>query len=250
MGLRRRHYLGFLSLMLLCLIAYTPLQGSAGLVWSETFDELNPEVWTTLLSCKVEDGALRGIQSEAPHHISAVRASRVSNTSVGTWKFELTDMRTWDEELDVCKVFFMSPGDPTYDDYYALSINHAGGQEGERYVYTIEKYLVGSPFVILASHVGETRTSTVGLLHRFAITRTANGRMSVYLNSSLILSVVDTDITETTIFGYYTWDDWAFDNVYVYDSIELGGQLTVLFIGMVVLGIVAIIAVVIVRRRQ
>ena len=246
----RRSYQGLLLLMLLCLIAYTPLQGSAGLVWSETFDELNPEVWTTLTSCKIEDGVLRGIHSMAPHHIPAVRASRVSNISVGTWKFELTDMRTWDEELDICKVFFMSPGDPLSDEYYALSISHVGGQEGERYQYTIEKYLVGSPFVIIASELGETRTTTVGLLQCLAITRTAEGLMSVYLNSSLILRVVDKDINETTIFGFYTWDDWAFDNVYVYDSLEVGGQTPALFIGVAVLGIVAITAVVIVRRRQ
>jgi hypothetical protein len=233
-------------LTLLCFLAFTPIQSSATLVWSETFDELNHETWTTLLACRLEDGALRGVDGD---HISAVRAYHPSNVSVGTWKFDLTECNSFDEELDVCKIFFMSPEKPDYSDYYAFSLAHYGGPEGMKYSYTLEKYTEGIPKIILDTHIGETRPTWVGVLQHFAITRLIDGQMSVYLNSSLILHVVDTDINSTEYFGFYTWDDWAFDNVSIYDTIEIGGDLTPFLIGSFVLIPIIIAAFVLVRRR-
>ncbi|MFW9961272.1 MAG: hypothetical protein ACFFDV_09650 [Candidatus Thorarchaeota archaeon] len=233
-------------LALLCFLAFTPLQSSAALVWSETFDELNPEVWTTLLACRLEDGALRGVDGD---HISAVRAYRPSNVSVGTWKFDLTEFHNFGEELDICKIYFIKPEESDYSSYYSLSLVHAGGEEGERYSYTLEKYIEGIPKVILDTHIGQAKPTMIGVLQQFAITRSADGQMAVYLNSSLILHAVDTDISTSEYFGFYTWDDWAFDNVYVYDTIEIGGNAIPLVIGVASVAVIVIAVIGIIRKR-
>ncbi len=243
---RNRHFLSIALLALLCFLTFAPIQSSAALVWSETFDELNPDVWTTLLACRLEDGALRGVNGD---HISAVRAYRPSNVSVGTWKFDLTEVHVWGEELDICKIYFIKPEESDYSSYYALSLVHAGGEEGERYSYTLEKYVEGIPRVILDSHIGEARPTNVGVLQHFAITRSADGQMAVYLNSSLILNAVDNDITTSEYFGFYTWDDWAFDNVFVYDTIEIGGDVAPLVIGVASAAVIVIAVIGIIRRR-
>jgi hypothetical protein len=243
---KSKQSISMLLLALLGFLMFTSIQSSAALVWSESFDELNSEVWTTLLSCRLEDGALRGVDGD---HISAVRAYRPSNISVGTWKFELTECNDFDEELDICRIYFMSSGNPTYSDYYAFNIVHAGGEEGERYSYSLEKYTEGIPRIILDVHIGETRPTNVGVLQQIAITRTADGQMAVYLNSSLILHAVDTDITSTEYFGLYTWDDWAFDNVYAYDTIEIGGDITPIVVGAAAVITIAVAAVVLSRRK-
>ncbi len=241
-----RQSLSIVLLALLCFLTFAPIQSSAALAWSETFEELNPDVWTTLLACRLEDGALRGVDGD---HISAVRAYRPSNISVGTWKFDLTEFHDFGEELDICKIYFIKPEESDYSSYYSLSLVHAGGEEGERYSYTLEKYVEGIPKVILDTYIGEARPTMIGVLQQFAITRTVNGQMAVFLNSSLILSAVDNDITSTEYFGFYTWDDWAFDNVYVYDTIEIGGDVTPLLIGAAAMASIVVAGIVLIRRR-
>ncbi len=242
----RRYCITFGLVALLGFLLCTPLEVAATLVWSETFDELDHEVWTTLLSCRLEDGALRGVDGD---HISAVRAYRPSNISVGTWKFDLTECNEFDEELDICKIFFMSSGLPTVSDYYAFSIVHAGGEEGARYSYTLEKFTNSLPKVILDTQISEARPTFIGVLQHFAITRSNDGQMSVYLNSSLILQAANTDLNSTEYFGFYTWDDWAFDNVMVYDTIEIGGDYAPMIIGVASVAVIAVVALVFWRRR-
>ena len=242
----RRCLISFELIALVGVFVCAPLEASAALVWSETFDELDSEVWTTLLSCKLEDGALRGFYGD---HISAVRAYHPSNISVGTWKFDLTEFDEFNGELDDCKVYFISPGLPTSSEYYAFSLTHAASAEGMAYSFSLEKYTYDAPHVALDTCVGETRPEMYGVLHHFAITRTSDGHMSVYMNSTLILDAIDTDLNSTEYFGFYTWDDWAFDNVAVYETIEMGGDYTPMLIGVASVAAVAIIALVFWRRK-
>ncbi len=51
----RTRLLGLGLLTLLCLLAFAPNQGSAALVWSEYFDELDADIWT-YQSCQIIDG--------------------------------------------------------------------------------------------------------------------------------------------------------------------------------------------------
>jgi len=239
-----RSILGLELLTLLCILFFTPTQVSGALVWSETFDELDPALWENY-SCQIIDGILRGVQGD---HISAVRAYYRSNVTVGTWKFDLVEVGGWGEELDIMKIYFMSPEKPDYSVSYALSLVQSSGPDGDSYSYTIEKWY-NSFKTNLVNYIGEPHPLLTGMLQHLAITRDSSGLMSVYLNSTLILQVTDTDITTTSYFGFYTWDDWAFDNVSVYDTIEIGGGLPLITIGVIAAVPIAIIAIVLIRRK-
>jgi len=239
-----RFILGLELLTLLCVLSFTPVQVSGALVWSETFEELDPALWENY-SCQIIDGILRGVQGD---HISAVRAYYRSNVSVGTWKFDLVEVGGWGEELDVMKIYFMSPEKPDYSVSYALSLVQSSGPDGDSYSYTIEKWY-DSFKTNLVNYISEPRPLLTGMLQHLAITRDSSGLMSVYLNSTLILQATDTDITTTSYFGFYTWDDWAFDNVSVYDTIEIGGGLPLITIGVIAAVPIAIVAIILIRRK-
>ncbi len=238
---KRSFFLGTGLLALIFVLAIIPTPVSAALVWSEYFEELDFDTWTAQ-SCQLIDNELHGINGD---HISAVHAYRESTVAVGTWKFDLREVGGWGEELDTCRVTFLSPLEPEVPDweYIALSIVHGSNTQGVRLIYRIEKYMNNQPKIILGTHLGEIVDNTAGTLNHFGITRTAGGLITVYLNNTQIIQVTDTDITETNWFDYYTWDDWAFDNIEVYDTIEIGQPLTLLSIGLVGGGAIAIVVI-------
>jgi hypothetical protein len=232
---------GIALLTLICLFSFSPVQVSGALVWSEYFNELDYGTWT-MESCQLINNELHGINGD---HVSAVMAYRESTIAIGTWKFDLREVGEWGEELDICKIYFMSPLEIEATDweYYALSIVHSSGSGGVRLSYRIEKYVNNLPKVLIATYLGEYTESTKETLHHFAITRIANGQMTVYLNGTQVMQGTDTDLTTTNWFGFYTWDDWSLDNIEVYDTIEIGGTQSLVTIGVV--GAAAIVLVVI-----
>ena len=235
---------GFLSVTGLVFAASLTQSASAAIVWTENFDELNYDVWTTQ-SCTVEDGSLRGVPPPPPpYHISAAIAYRESTVSVGTWKFDFLEKAEWSEELDIGRVYFMSTELEAVNwTYYCISITHGGGVDGVRLVYALEKYIYPNPKIVMDSHLGEPDPiSTTGTQHHFMITRTAGGTISVYLNSSMIMQTTDASYDSSEYFGYYAWHDWALDNITVYNTIETGlGTIEMAVIGgaaLVVIGLV------------
>ena len=230
----------------LVLLASTPQLSSAALVWSEDFVELGPK-WTTN-NCGIVDECLHGITE------GAVSAYCSSNISVGTWMLELKEIGDWvtvgGTWGDYTRVYFLSPDVPTYaESYMALSLKHASNAEGSYFTYRIEKYF-DSVVTFLDQYSGPPEETTIGILHQFAITRTSDGSISVYLNGTQILQAVDTDITTTEYFGFYTRIDWALDNIEVFDSIEMGGGLPLVLVAVGVGVTVVVIAVVLLIRRR
>ncbi|TFH01278.1 MAG: hypothetical protein E4H14_18750 [Candidatus Thorarchaeota archaeon] len=55
-----RLFVGIEVLALICVLSFAPTQVSGALVWSETFDELDPVLWENY-SCQIIDGILRGV---------------------------------------------------------------------------------------------------------------------------------------------------------------------------------------------
>ena len=251
-AMKRDSYLvlvGLLSITGLVLASSLTKTASSAIVWTETFDELNYDLWTTR-SCTVEDGTLRGVPPPPPpYHISAAIAYRESTVSVGTWKFDFLEKAEWSEELDIGRVYFMSTELETANwTYYCLSITHGGGVDGVRLVYALEKYIYPNPKIVMASFLGEPDPiSTTGTQHHFMITRTSGGTISVYLNSSLIMQTTDSSYDSSEYFGYYAWHDWALDNITVYNTIETGlGTMEIVAIGGIA---VVIIGLVVFARR-
>jgi len=231
------------------MLSYSPIQSSASLVWFDTFDDLDDTYWDCIAS-QIIDGALRPVPG--PENVmldrAAMRAYRVSNLTVGTWKFDLLETAEWDEELDLLKIYFVSPERPDYSDYYALSIAHATISGEQSYVYYLEKWFDDRK-TKLDDYIGEGYYSTKGVFQHIDITRQSNGLMSIYVNSTLILQATDTDITNSSYFGFYTWDDWSFDNLYVFDSIEVGDNATLILVGVAIAVPIVIIALVWLRKR-
>jgi len=242
-------YIGVVLLGLIILLSYSPIQTSANLVWYDTFDELDDTYWDCIAS-QIIDGALRPVPG--PDNVmldrAAMRAYRESNLTVGTWKFDVLETAEWDEELDILKIYFVSPGRPDFSDYYALHIAHATISGEQSYVYYLEKWFDDRK-TNLDDYIGAGFYTTKGVFQHIDITRESSGLMSVYMNSTLILQATDTDITNSSYFGFYTWDDWSFDNLYVYDSIEVGSSTLSIMIGIAIVVSVAIIALVWFRTR-
>lgn len=217
---------------------------SAALVWSETFDAIDPGIWTINYG-ELEDGCVRGTVG---HGVSLYRNSTVT---AGTWKLELRKMNDWSviPAYDVCRVYFMSSGGVISlpDAYLALSLKQIYTGEEESITYSIDKYLNGV-HSYPATYTGEARETAIGVLHRFAISRTSEGLISVFLNDTLILQATDTDITATQYFGFYTFDDWALDNIEV-DDTPIGGLPWVLIAVGVGIPVVLVAAVLLMKRR-
>ncbi|MFX0108115.1 MAG: hypothetical protein ACFE7R_07520 [Candidatus Hodarchaeota archaeon] len=240
--------LGILVLMLI--LAYIPSPGAAALVWSDNFDDLNIDDWTSI-SCTVEDGTLRGIDPPPPpDHVPASLAYRPSEVAYGTWKFDITEVGEWGEELDIFRIYLITTEPELINwSYYALKITHASNLEGQRLSYKLEKVFQDGVHVNLDTHLGETQPlTTKGTFMKFAITRTTAGHFLVYMNGTVIMDAVDNEIKTSEFFGFYAWRDFALDNVEVYDTIEVGLPLT-LIVSVSAVIIIVVVVIIFLKRR-
>ena len=74
--------------------------------------------------------------------------------------------------------------------------------------------------------------------------------MSVYINGTLGMSASDNDLTDSEQFGYYSWRDYALDNLEVYDSIEVGNlPVQLIALGLAV-PVVIVAALIILKKRS
>lgn len=257
--MKREKNILYLSIVVaLLILSSTPQLVSATLAWSESFNELDSRIWATQ-SCRLVDGRLRGMEMNATRQErlrfaqnDSILVYRHSNISVGTWTLELEEIGDWFIQKsinDMTRVYFMLPDEPKHiESYLALSFRHASSTEGNFFNYRIEKYFDGVA-TLLDSYSGEARQTTIGILHQFAITRTTDGLISVYLNGTQILQAVDTDVTTTQYFGFYTRVDWALDNIEVFDSIEMGGGVPLFLVAVVGISVALVAVALVIRRR-
>lgn len=224
-----------------------PQLSSATLVWSETFEgsEIDSEIWSTTYG-QLEDGCLRGVAGQGES------LYRNSTVSVGTWKLELTKMNDWTSHSlqDFCRVYLLTTDAPSLSsEYLSLSLKQAFSGDEESTSYNLDKYSNGA-HSFLATYMGQARETIIGVLHRFTITRTSGGVVSVKLNDTPILQATITDISSTQYFGFYTRDDWALDNIFVDDTPEVGGYPLIMIVAGVGISVVVIAIVVFFVRRK
>ena len=244
---------GLGMIVLLCVLTYAPFHSGAALVWSDDFNDLNIDDWFQV-SCTAEDGSLRGyveLDIDPPTPI----AYHPSTVATGTWKFDLTEIGEWGEELDLIHIYFIQT-DIQWDNssYYALVISHGWvnteGTIGKTFVMELAKQYQDGIEYTLATYTTEPRFTQVGVLYQFAITRTTSGEMSVYVNGTHAMSAVDNDLTFSEHFGFYSWRDYSLDNIEVYNSIEIGGLPVQLIALGVAIPIVIIAALVFLKRKS
>ena len=88
--------IGIISL----LCAFMPMPSDAALIWSDDFNDLSLDDWFQV-SCTAEDGSLRGSKPILDIDPPTPLAYHPSTVSSGTWKFDLTEIGEWGEELDI-----------------------------------------------------------------------------------------------------------------------------------------------------
>ncbi|MFW9967465.1 MAG: hypothetical protein ACFFEA_09960, partial [Candidatus Thorarchaeota archaeon] len=188
-------------------------------VWSDNFEDGNCDEWT-MNCCSAADGVLRSTAA-------AGFACRESSVTEGTWSF---DLQVGEHESGPAMgfefgavtptVFFMSthPEEtPWY--FYSVYATKVSTQTGSMPVVQIRK---NSPsgggafntWVKLASH--DLEDGDFGWKH-IDVARTLGGQITVWLNGTIILQVVDTEIDTSEYFVFMACEGMGIDNIVLDD---------------------------------
>jgi hypothetical protein len=223
---------------------------SATEVWSDNFDDCNCDEWTTSC-CSAADGRLRSTAAGGfAYHESSV--------TVGTWSFDLElkeyvagSQQPSESGFVTPTVFFMSTNPeetPWY--FYGIYSAQAYTQTSTKPILQIRK---NSPngggafgtWVKLASY--DLEEDDFGWKH-IDVARTADGQITVWLNGTMVMQVVDTEIGTSEYFVFMANEDMAIDNVVLDDVPRFSGiTLELLAVGAGV-SLIIIASVVWVRR--
>lgn len=220
-------------------------------VWSDDFDDCNCDGWT-VSGFSAEDGTLSSTSA-------AGTAYRESTVAEGTWSFDL-------ELLDYSQIvhlgfefgaitptaFFMSTNPeetPWY--FYAVYGTAASTQTGAKPVLQIRKNNPNgggafNTWVKLASY--DLEEGDFGWKH-IDVARTSSGQITVWLNGTVIMQVVDTEIDTSEYFVFMANENMGIDNI-VLDDVPMASGIPLEILALSV-GVPAIIIVsaVWVRRR-
>ncbi|MFX1261316.1 MAG: hypothetical protein ACFFAZ_04450 [Promethearchaeota archaeon] len=258
---------GLVILFLLCWMGYCPTAGRSALVWSDDFDDGNYDGWTiventALYDWATEDGyfGFRGSNWSAANNYLELNdtiepaiwgaISHPSDVAYGTWSFDMklnvtqlngpialflfisNDMHDLDDEnerITACVHFRTIEG---ADDAVGLSLRKVITGVGT----TIADY--------------ETRIPAAAW-HHIDVTRDGSGLFTVYLNGSLVMQGIDTDIGTSEILWLWFKKGQMVDNVVVSDTVDIAPPINWLTISVIGAGAVVIIAVlvIILRRR-
>ncbi len=187
----------------------------------DDFNDGNYDGWN-VTACSVVDGTLRA--TGAPAY-----ASHNSDVAAGTWSFDMEHL-PWSEStrpsgqlgLYMFNSIFYFMGNAIEDfprSSYCLVAGYSVTDDDWEPVYSIRKSLGVGGDIGAWPLLGSWDGQELGWQH-FDITRTAEGRISVFHNGTLVVQVVDTDINSSEYFIFLSYDDRALDNVVVSDTID------------------------------
>lgn len=214
----------FVSLMiLLTAMRFSSLGCKADMEWSDDFNDGNCDGWN-VIDCSAVDGTLRA--TEAPAY-----ASHASAIAVGTWSFDMEHL-TWSESTRPpgqlgqytfnSVVYFMGNAIEDFPrSSYCLVAGYSVTDEDWEPVYSLRKCIGVGGDIGAWPLLGSWDGQELGWQH-FDITRTAEGRISVFHNGTRVVWVVDTDIVSSEYFIFFSYQNRALDNVVVSDTIDYG----------------------------
>lgn len=225
--------LGIVALLLILTFAAEPCVAAE--VWSDNFDDGNHDSWT-FSSCSAADGTVRVMAASG----SAYRESAVD---IGTWSFDLEHKGFDVGDIDwgwqgfvLPAVFFMSSHpEETPWNYYCVVAAHVSTSSGDRPVVELRK---NSPsgggafytWVKLASY--DLEIGDFGWKH-FDVARTSNGQITVWVNGTQVIQVVDTDLESSEYFVFMAGPNRGLDNIVADDvPISTGVPLELLALGI------------------
>lgn len=215
-------------------------------VWSDNFDDYNCDGWT-VSGCSATDGTLRSTST-------AGTAYCASSVTVGTWSFDLEiqeygsgPSETFEFGAVTPTVFFMSTHpDETPWYFYSVYATQVTTQTAIKPVMQIRK---NSPngggafntWVKLASH--DLEDGDFGWKH-IDVARTSGGQITVWLNGTLILQAVDTELDTSEYFVFKANEEMAIDNIVLDDVPKAAGiplEFVAAGVGVTVVVIVTVI---------
>ena len=215
-----------LSLLVAALILQPAVQAAE--VWSDDFDDENYDGWTISEGeFSVSDGMLTPSPGETLDYFSVIRHN--SSITIGTWSFDLVGREksdswynnafNYDNGRRFVEIQFMaSKLDFWNQTGYAFGIWQPYGRMGENPAFVLHKWIDGNP-------EGEAVKKYVPLdfngKHHIDITRNSTGHIGVYINDTLRLSYVDTEVETSSYFEISSFRDYAMigiDNITVDDE--------------------------------
>lgn len=203
------------------LIGFFCIPCKADIQWLDDFNDRNYDGWN-VTDCSAADGTLRA--TEAPAY-----ASHYSDVALGTWSFDMEHL-PWSEstrpsgQLGLYMfnsiVYFMGNAIEDFPrSSYCLVAGYSVTDEDWEPVYSIRKSLGVGGDIGAWPLLGSWDGQELGWQH-FDITRTAEGRISVYHNETLVAQVVDNDVSSSEYFIFFSYRGRALDNVIVSDTID------------------------------
>ncbi|MHA1939427.1 MAG: hypothetical protein ACXABV_09940 [Candidatus Thorarchaeota archaeon] len=266
MKTRWMHLIAGFTMFALCISVCTTTSNAA-VVWEDNFDDGNYDGWAICNNTAVNPASnwsavnnyLRLEQKDSG------TISHPSDIAYGTWSF---DFKANETEVTIGRGFaiaFISNDINNVTDVvitddwscYWIDFRAVNTSEGFRFALRCSKWHDGIHWVIDAEYDEYFPFSG---WHHIDVSRNTTGYFSVYLNGSLVLQGVDTELTTSELF-VVSLSDWnMIDNVAVDEPITTTTTTTTpttpppppwdpIAIGVGVAAVVIVLAIVLLRRR-
>jgi len=246
-------------LLLVSPLLLLTIQSSAEIKWSDDFNDGNFDGWTVVDGdWSASNGSLEllygwpGRYGRFGGYVMPGAIYHPSETTEGTWSFDLLYVYTEFYYHTVPQVFFMCT-DPLIWNGYCIEIKPVDVGESLIPVYRLLRSTppeagLGAVYTVLASRDGEE--GSYGWKH-FDVTRSSNGLITVWLNGSRILETTDTAVnaSECRYFLLYSLKGWGFDNVIVDDTITIG-QIPLLPAAIAAALVIAVVTIVAIQKQR
>jgi hypothetical protein len=199
------------------------------MVWSDNFNDGNYDGWTicdnAALAAQFPSAGFNESQwSAADNHLKLDQEdmgiiTHPSNVANGTWSFDIKLNETLiDSTTEFQFAFIADDLILTTDDFdltqrYCINLNVLSA--AETMALSLRKRLSGE-FTVIDTY--GTYVPVTGW-HSINITRTEAGLMSVYLNDTHIMQVMDTDIDTCELVWLWFEDGTMIDNIVVNDEV-------------------------------
>jgi hypothetical protein len=245
-------YVCLIAALVMLLILTTHV--TAVVQWSDDFNDANYDDWVVIDGeWSAENNSLQvsgGTPVGCDLCVFPGTIYHESSVTTGTWSFDLEYDLTMTDEAAVPKFFFMST-DPSAWEGYCIEVQPV--ISGDKLIASFRLLratstpgIVGVQYTILGSF--DVDEGTQGSSH-IAVTRTVDGRITVWIDSSQAIQATDTaiDAESCDYFVVFTNLGWTFDNIVVDDAVTVG-QFP-LIVGAASAIVIVVVIVLLIKRR-
>ena len=220
------------AMVLLCSLTFGPVPSTAAVVWVDDFNDGNYNGWTVRGFLKIDGGILGQKKTEGNFSAadSTLRATgepanvkdtlwnlaeHPSSVAYGTWSFDVNAMDIPEHHF---YVFFMINDWETFpESTYGYCI-YISPKDAE---FKLMKLAGDARFIKIPLDRYQFDLAAFSGWQHIDVTRDTDGQFYVYINGTLRLEAVDTEITTSTNFRFGSETGPALDNVIVSDTVDI-----------------------------